>query len=66
MKVFISRLYLIDSRKNSRFPAQIASLLYQSSSYKGLYGHISDFEHFFPTLDIHSKTKFSSLYPIII
>ena len=34
--------------------------------YTGLYGHISDFEHFFPTLDIHSKTKFSSLYPIII
>ena len=28
MKVFISRLYLIDSWRNSRFPAEIASLLF--------------------------------------
>ena len=27
MKVFISRLYLIYSRRNSRFPAEIASLV---------------------------------------
>ena len=29
MKVFISRLYLIYSRRNSRFPAEIASLLFE-------------------------------------
>ena len=65
MRVFISRLHLIYSRRNSKFPAEIASCgskLY----YKGLYGHISDLEHFPPILDIHSKTEFSCLHPIII
>ena len=55
MKFFISRLYLIDSRKNSRFPAEIASLVYRRFSYKGLYGHISDFEHFFLHLKFTPK-----------
>ena len=59
MKVFISRLYLIYSRRNSRFPAEIASLLYRSSYYKRLYGHISDFEHFFLHLIFTPKPKFS-------
>ena len=30
MRVFISRLYLIYSRGNSRFPAEIASLLFEA------------------------------------
>ena len=47
MKVFISRLYLNYSRRNSRFPAEIASLLFEVLITTGLYGHISDFEHFF-------------------
>ena len=47
MRVFISRLYLNYKRRNSRFPAQISSLLFEGLIKTGLYGHISDFEHFF-------------------
>ena len=39
MKVFISRLYLIDSRKNSRFPAEIASLLFEGLLHGFVWAH---------------------------
>ena len=57
MKVFISRLYLIDSRKNSRFPAEIASLVIEGLLH-GMYGHISDFEPFFLDLIFTPKPNF--------
>ena len=57
MRVFISRLYLIYSRGNSRFPAEIASLLFEAYC-KGLYGHISDLEHFFLDLIFTPKRIF--------
>ena len=57
MRVFISRLYLIYSRRNSRFPAQIASLLFEVLL-KGLYGHISDFELFFLDLIFTPELNF--------
>ena len=57
MRVFISRLYLIYSRRNSRFPADIASLLFEVLL-QGLYGHISDFEHFFLDLIFTPKPNF--------
>ena len=47
MKVFISRLYLNYSRRNSRFPAEIASLLFEVLITSVLYGHISHFDLFF-------------------
>ena len=62
MKVFISRLYLNYSRRNSRFPAQIASLLFEGLLHGIVWAH-QWFWAFFPRLDIHSKTKFSWLYP---
>ena len=57
MRVFISRLYLIYSRRNSRFPAQIASLLFEGLLH-GIVGHISDFEHFFLLLIFTPKPNF--------
>ena len=57
MKVFISRLYLIYSRRNSTFPAEIASLLFELY-YKGLYWHISELEHFFLDLIFTPKRIF--------
>ena len=65
MRVFISRLYLIYSRRNSRFPAQISSLLFEGLLHGIVWEH-QWFWGFFPWLEIHSKTKFSWLYPIII
>ena len=66
MEVFISRLYLIDSRKNSRFPAEIASLVIEGLLHGIVWGTSVILSIFFPRLHIHSKTEFSSLYPIII
>ena len=57
MKVFISRLYLIDSWRNSRFPAEIASLLFEVFL-QGFVWHISDFEHFFLDLIFTPKPNF--------
>ena len=57
MRVFISRLYLIYSRRNSRFPAEIASHLFKALL-PGLYGHISDLEHFFLDLIFTPKRIF--------
>ena len=39
MKVFISRLYLIDSRRNSRFPAEIASLVIEGLLHGIVWAH---------------------------
>ena len=39
MKVFISRLYLIDSRRNSRFPAEIASLVFEGLLHGNVWAH---------------------------
>ena len=58
MKVFISRLYLIDSWRNSRFPAEIASLVFEGLLTRTSYGHISDFEHFFLHLIFTPKPIF--------
>ena len=57
MKVFISRLCLIDSRKNSRFPAELLPWL-SKVFYTGMYGHMSDFEHFFLDLKFTPKPNF--------
>ena len=65
MRVFISRLYLIYSRRNSRFPAEIASLLFEALLQGIVWAH-QWFGAFLPRLDIHSKTEFSCLHPIII
>ena len=60
MRVFISRLYLIYSRRNSRFPAEIASLLFEVLLQGFVWAH-QWFWAFFPRLDIHSKTEFSTV-----
>ena len=39
MKVFISLLYLIYSRRNSRFPSQIASLLFEGLLHAIVWAH---------------------------
>ena len=39
MKVFISRLYLIDSWRNSRFPAEIASLVFEGLLHGRVWAH---------------------------
>ena len=64
MEVFISRLCLIDSRRNSRFPAEIASLVIEGllhgivGKMLKITGHISDFEHFFLHLKFTPKPNF--------
>ena len=57
MKVFISRYILSTAGKIQDF---LPRLLPCSSkfSYKGLYGHISDFEHFFLHLKLTPKPNF--------
>ena len=42
----------------SRFPAEIASLRGSKLYYKGLYGHISDLEHFLLYLIFTPTTDF--------
>ena len=53
MKVFISRLYLNYSRRNSRFPAQISSLLFEGLLHGIVWAH-QEFKiscpDFFPAL----------------
>ena len=39
MKVFISRLFLTIAGENSRFPAQIASLLFEGLSHGIVWAH---------------------------
>ena len=56
MRVFISRLYLIYSRRNSRFPAQIASLLFEGLITRLCMGTSVILSTFSYTVHIHSKT----------
>ena len=58
MRVYISRFYLIYSRRNSRCSAEIFSLLFEVLLQGIVWAHPVILS-IFPRLDIHSKTDFS-------